>query len=82
MQLVEAVAYAAAQMLTNGGSTALEPPYNLFISSSQYTGQMSAWNWESTYQGGGTLGGSITSVRPNHLRVTGRSQTRQGAFPA
>ena len=55
-------------MLTNGGSTALEPPYDVFISSSQYTGQQSAWNWGSTYGGGGTLGGPLPAVRQTPFR--------------
>ncbi|KAK9822485.1 hypothetical protein WJX81_001062 [Elliptochloris bilobata] len=48
-------------VLTNGASTTLTPPYTLTIHSDAYTGQQSAWNWQSTYQGGGTLGGAVTS---------------------
>lgn len=60
-------------MLTNGGSTALVPPYDVFISSSEYTGQQSAWNWGSTYRGGGTLGGPLPAVRqPPFFGALGR----------
>lgn len=56
------------QVLTNGKNTPLNPPYALAISSAAYTGQLSAWNWGSTYQGNNTLGGLLSQVRgPAHV---------------
>ena len=51
------------QALTNGGDSPISTPYMVTISSAAYTGQTAAWNWASAYQGGGTLGGMLTSVR-------------------
>lgn len=51
------------QVLTNGKNTPLNPPYSLAIFSAAYTGQLSAWNWDSTYQGNHTLGGLLSQVR-------------------
>ena len=51
------------QVLTNGKTTPLNPPYALTIFSAAYTGQLSAWNWDSTYQGNNTLGGLLSQVR-------------------
>ena len=52
------------QALSNGGDSPVSTPYMVTVTSAAYTGQMSAWNWESTYRGGGTVGGMLTSVRP------------------
>ena len=51
------------QALTNGGDSTISTPYLVTVDSAAYTSQISAWNWESTYRGGGTVGGMLTSVR-------------------
>jgi len=64
----------AAQAVTNGGGTPFNVPFTVTISSAAYTGQQSAWNWQATYQGSGTVSGALSQVR--------MSATRRGASAA
>ncbi len=52
-----------AQAIANGGSAPFSVPYSVSISYAGYTGQETAWNWDSSFQGSGTITGTLSQVR-------------------
>lgn len=70
------------QALTNGDDSPVSTPYMVTMNSAAYTGQISAWNWESTYRGGGTVGGMLTSVRPGICKLCRTRWTQPHSYGA
>ncbi len=69
----------AAQAIANMGGAPFSVPYSVSINYAGFTGQESGWNWDSSYQGSGTITGTLSQARtspPSH-RFAGLSR-REG----
>ncbi len=60
---------APAQAIANMGGAPFSVPYSVSINYAGFTGQESGWNWDSSYQGSGTITGTLSQARtspPSH----------------